>query len=92
MQALADRIQAECGALHILINNAGGQYLAPAENITPKGFTAVIQNNLIGTWQVIYTMAHRFFLPARQGIILNLIANIYRGFPVCCIRELLALA
>jgi len=81
VQALADHIQTECGALHILINNAGGQYLAPAEHITPKGFTAVIQNNLIGTWQVIYTMAHRFFLPVRQGVILNLIANIYRGFP-----------
>ncbi len=79
--ALADRIQEQCGALHLLVNNAGGQYLAPAENITPKGFAAVIQNNLLGTWNVIYTMAHRFFLPARQGLILNIIANIYRGFP-----------
>jgi citronellol/citronellal dehydrogenase len=57
------------------------QYSAAAENITPKGFTAVIQNNLIGTWNVIYALAHRFFLPHRQGIILNIIANIYRGFP-----------
>jgi citronellol/citronellal dehydrogenase len=67
--------------LPILVNNAGGQYPATAENITPKGFTAVIQNNLIGTWNVIYTLAHRFFLPHRQGVILNIIANIYPGFP-----------
>jgi citronellol/citronellal dehydrogenase len=79
--ALAEFIHQNCGALHILVNNAGGQYPATAENITPKGFTAVIQNNLIGTWNVIYTLAHRFFLPHRQGIILNIIANIYRGFP-----------
>jgi len=81
VSALADQIQAQCGNLHILVNNAGGQYPAAAENITPKGFQAVIQNNLIGTWNVIYTMAHRFFLSARQGVIVNIIANIYRGFP-----------
>ncbi len=81
VNALADHIQAGWDHLHILINNAGGQYPAAAENITPKGFSAVIQNNLIGTWHVIHTMAHRFFLKAQQGIILNIIANIYRGFP-----------
>jgi citronellol/citronellal dehydrogenase len=59
--ALAESIHQNCGALHILVNNAGGQYPATAENITPKGFTAVIQNNLIGAWNVIYTLAHRFF-------------------------------
>ena len=81
VNALADQIQTHHASLHLLINNAGGQYPAPAENITPKGFSAVIQNNLIGTWNVTYTMATRFFLLARQGVILNIIANIYRGFP-----------
>jgi citronellol/citronellal dehydrogenase len=81
VEALAETLQKEWGRLDILVNNAGGQFPAPAEQISPKGFQAVINNNLIGTWNVIYTMAHRFLLPARQGVIVNIIANIYRGFP-----------
>ncbi len=81
VEALADFIAAELGACHILVNNAGGQFPAAAENITPKGFQAVVNNNLNGTWNVIYTFAHRFFIPQRQGAILNIIASIYRGFP-----------
>ncbi|MCS7297429.1 MAG: SDR family oxidoreductase [Bacteroidia bacterium] len=81
VEALAAFIQKEFGALHILINNAGGQFPAPAEQITPKGFQAVINNNLNGTWNVTYTCANRFFIPARQGVIVNIIVNIYRGFP-----------
>ncbi|MCS7162395.1 MAG: SDR family oxidoreductase [Bacteroidia bacterium] len=81
VEALAQAIQETHGRLNLLVNNAGGQFLAPAEQISPKGFQAVIHNNLIGTWNVTYTLAHRFFLPARQGVIVNIIANIYRGFP-----------
>lgn len=35
------------GRLDILVNNAGGQFPSPAENITPKGFSAVVNNNLM---------------------------------------------
>ncbi|MCX8112097.1 MAG: SDR family oxidoreductase [Bacteroidia bacterium] len=81
VERLADFIQKESGRLNILINNAGGQFPAPAEQISPKGFQAVIQNNLQGTWNVTYTLANRFFIPSQSGAILNIIANIYRGFP-----------
>ena len=30
------------GRIDLLVNNAGGQYLTPAEDITPKGFRTVI--------------------------------------------------
>lgn len=81
VERLADFIQERFGRLNILINNAGGQFPAPAEQITPKGFHAVINNNLNGTWNVTYTCANRFFIPAGTGSIVNIIANIYRGFP-----------
>ena len=38
------------GRLDILVNNAGGQFPSPAENITPKGFNAVVTNNLTVLW------------------------------------------
>ena len=43
------RILAE-GPLDILVNNAGGQFISAAEQITPKGFRAVMRLNLDATW------------------------------------------
>ncbi|MEN3041127.1 MAG: SDR family oxidoreductase [Bacteroidia bacterium] len=81
VETLATHIQTTFGRLDILVNNAGGQFPALAEQISPKGFQAVVGNNLIGTWNVTYTFANQFFIPQRSGTIVNIIANIYRGFP-----------
>lgn len=69
------------GRLDILVNNAGGQFPSPAEDISPKGWQAVINTNLNGTWNATQTMANRFFLPQQQGIVLNIVVNNFRGFP-----------
>jgi hypothetical protein len=42
---------------------------------------AVIRNNLSGTWYMTQTVATRAMIPRRRGAIVNIIANIYRGFP-----------
>lgn len=81
IQALADKIKTDAGRLDILINNAGGQFPAAAENISFNGFRAVVTNNLIGTFYVTQIMAKTFFIPQNEGNIVNIIANIYRGFP-----------
>jgi citronellol/citronellal dehydrogenase len=81
IQALADQIKNESGRLDILVNNAGGQFPSAAENISFNGFRAVVTNNLIGTFYVTQVMAKTFFIPQKEGNIVNIIANIYRGFP-----------
>src|ERR671910_442101 len=35
------------GRIDLLVNNAGGQYMTPAEDITPKGFRTVIRLNAL---------------------------------------------
>lgn len=81
VEALAKNISAYEGNLDILINNAGGQFPSPAENISIKGWNAVINNNLNGTFYVTQTMAKHFFIPRKKGTIVNIIANVFRGFP-----------
>lgn len=79
--ALADRAHSELGGIDVLINNAGGQFPSAAEHISAKGFAAVINNNLNGTFNVTQAIASALMIPARQGTIINVIANVFRGFP-----------
>ncbi|MCX6198262.1 MAG: SDR family oxidoreductase [Bacteroidetes bacterium] len=81
VEALAKNIGDHEGKLDILINNAGGQFPSLAEDISVKGWNAVINNNLNGTWYMTQTMAKTFFFKQKEGSIINIIANIYRGFP-----------
>jgi citronellol/citronellal dehydrogenase len=81
IEKLAEDIKAQEGRLDILVNNAGGQFPSLAEDITFKGWNAVINNNLNGTWYMTQVMSKKFFIPQNGGKILNIIANVFRGFP-----------
>jgi len=81
IQALAEQIKSKHGSLDILINNAGGQFPALAEMISDNGWNAVIKNNLNATFFMTREMAKTFFIPQKKGIVVNITANIYRGFP-----------
>jgi len=79
--ALVDATLAKLGHIDHLVNNAGGQFPSPAELITPKGWDAVIRNNLNGTFYMTRTVAEKAMIPAQHGRIVNVIAQIFRGFP-----------
>ena len=69
------------GGVDVLVNNAGGQFPAPAQHISANGFAAVVKNNLLGTWNVTREVANQAMIPQKRGRIVNILANIYRGFP-----------
>ena len=71
-------IKAEFGGLNILVNNAGGQFVTPARELSNKGFETVIRNNLIGSWQVTKAAADHFML-ANGGSIVFVTACIRSG-------------
>jgi citronellol/citronellal dehydrogenase len=81
IQELAAFIKEKHGRLDILVNNAGGQFPALAEYINDKGWNAVINNNLNGTFFMIREMSQAFFIPQKEGIIVNIIVDMLRGFP-----------
>lgn len=76
-----DQVLGRFGKIDVLVNNAGGQFPSPAAVMKPKGFEAVIRNNLVGTFNVTHAVANRAMIPAKRGRIVNIIANILRGFP-----------
>ncbi len=81
VQKAVDFIKEKTNTIDILINNAGGQFPSPAEKISENGWKAVIDTNLNGTWFMTQTFAKAFFIPQKSGNIINIIANIYKGFP-----------
>jgi|CZKU01.1.fsa_nt_gi citronellol/citronellal dehydrogenase len=79
--AFVATVRATLGEISVLINNAGGQFPTPAEALSPKGWDAVIRNNLNGTFYVTREVAVASMIPKRRGRIVNIIANVARGFP-----------
>ncbi len=81
LQALAQHIKKKWGRLDILVNNAGGQFPMLAEHLNDKGWNAVINNNLNGTFFATREMANAFFIPQKSGTIVNIIVDVFRGVP-----------
>ena len=81
IKQLAQKTRKTFSRLDILVNNAGGQFPTTAEHLNDKGWNAVINNNLNGTFYMIREMAKTFFIPQRSGVIVNVIAEVSRGFP-----------
>lgn len=81
IKELSKKIQVTLGGLDVLINNAGGQFPAPSNIIAQKGWAAVINNNLNGTFYMSQHIANTFFIPQKSGVIVNITANVMRGFP-----------
>jgi citronellol/citronellal dehydrogenase len=85
--ALVDGVMERHGHIDLLVNNAGGQFLTPAEDITPKGFRTVIRLNVEGTWLMTHAVATRAMIAdgpdghPRGGKIVNVTLSPHHGLP-----------
>jgi citronellol/citronellal dehydrogenase len=69
------------GQIHGLVNNAGGQFPAPLENISQNGFETVVRTNLVGGFLV----AREVFKQSMKkhgGSIVNITADNFGGMPM----------
>jgi citronellol/citronellal dehydrogenase len=81
VSAFATAVLERFGKIDVLVNNAGGQFPSPAEVMSPRGWEAVIRNNLNGTFFMTREVATRAMIPARRGRIVMVTAMVARGFP-----------
>lgn len=69
------------GRIDVLVNNAGGQFSAPAENISRKGWRAVHDLAVDAGWAMTREVAVRSMIPNRSGSIFFIAFSPRRGIP-----------
>lgn len=69
------------GRIDVLVNNAAGSFLAAARNITPKGWQAVLDTTLHGTFYCCQAVGKRM-IEQGGGKIINITATLhFKGSP-----------
>src|ERR687895_1210557 len=69
------------GAINVLVNNAGGQFTAPAEEISDNGWRAVQRASVDAVWSITRTVATRSMIPGGGGLIVFVGFSPLRGIP-----------
>lgn len=69
------------GAVDLLVNNGGGQFPCAAAHMATKGWNAVVETNLTGTY-LMCREAYQQYMGEHGGVIVNIIADMFRGFPM----------
>lgn len=73
-------VTAKHGRIHALVNNAGGQFPASVQDISKKGFEAVLATNLTGGFLMMREVFHAG-MKDHGGAVVNMTADMWNGMP-----------
>lgn len=74
VEAVVAKVHADHGRIDFLVNNAAGNFISPADQLSVNGWNAVINIVLNGTFYCTSAVGKRM-IAAKSGTILNIIAN-----------------
>ncbi|MBN9389913.1 MAG: SDR family oxidoreductase [Chloroflexi bacterium] len=79
---MVERTKERFGGIDILINNAAGNFVARAEDLSPNAWNAVVGIVLNGTWFCTQAVAKEMMAQGRGGKMVNIIATyVWTGGP-----------
>lgn len=81
VEQLFATVSRECGPLTAVINNAGGQFPQAAIDFSVKGWKAVVDTNLNGSWLMMQAAARHWREHRSPGNLVNVVAVVDRGMP-----------
>ncbi|MEI8080631.1 MAG: SDR family oxidoreductase [Actinomycetes bacterium] len=81
VDAMLDLVLAAHQYIDVLVNNAGGQFMYPGEDISYKGFRAVTRLNLDATWYITTRVAKLSMIERGYGKIVSITMTPRRGIP-----------
>ncbi len=82
VDAMVETVISELGEISILINNAGANFLAPAESLSENGWRSVVGTILDGTAYCTFAVGEHMIAEGNGGVILSMGAtNSVRGAP-----------
>src|SRR5690606_25128804 len=68
-------IEAHLGPVDTLVNNAAGNFLAASEELSPRGFDAVVRTVLHGTFHTTRAVGRRLIDRGQPGAMLNIVTT-----------------
>ncbi|XP_047445124.1 peroxisomal trans-2-enoyl-CoA reductase isoform X1 [Mugil cephalus] len=80
VKALVSSVLKQYGRIDYLVNNGGGQFTSPVENMSSNGWKAVVDTNLNGTFHCCKEV-YSAWMKQHGGVIINIIADMWKGFP-----------
>ncbi|MEW9677121.1 2,4-dienoyl-CoA reductase [Lentibacillus sp. L22] len=75
VQRTVDATKNTYGCIDVLVNNAAGNFICPAEDLSPNGWKAVIDICLNGTWNCTQIIGKEMIAQKTGGVMLNMVAT-----------------